>query len=40
VSGFPVNFGDRCHLFPDDQNIQKGYPTVWLYLHSELDGRP
>jgi hypothetical protein len=28
VSGFPVNFGDRCHLFPDDQNIQKGYPTV------------
>jgi hypothetical protein len=23
VGGFPVDFGGQCHLYPDDQNIQK-----------------
>jgi hypothetical protein len=28
VDGFLVDFGDQCHLFPDDENIQKGNCTV------------
>jgi hypothetical protein len=28
VVGFPLNFGGLYHLFPDDQNIQKGNHTV------------
>jgi hypothetical protein len=40
VSGFLVDFGGQCRLSPDDQNIQKGNRTIWLYLHSEREGRP
>jgi hypothetical protein len=40
VDGFSVDFGGQCRLFPDDQNVQKRNRTVWLYFHSELDGRP
>jgi hypothetical protein len=40
VRGFPVEIGDHCHLFPNDQNSQKRNRTVGFYFHSELDGRP
>jgi hypothetical protein len=28
VDGFSVDFGGQCHLFPDNQNIQKMKHTV------------
>jgi hypothetical protein len=37
VGGVSADFGGQCHLFPDDQNIQKRNHTVWLYFYSELD---
>jgi hypothetical protein len=40
VGGLSVNFSGQCRPFPDDQYIQKRNCTVWLYFHSELDGRP
>jgi hypothetical protein len=33
VGGVPVDSVGQCRLFPDDQNIQKGNRTVWLYFH-------
>jgi hypothetical protein len=33
------DFGGQCHLFPDDQDIQKWNHTVGLYFHNELDRR-
>jgi hypothetical protein len=40
VDGFSVDFGDQCHLFSDDQNIQVWNHTIWLYFHSELAEKP
>jgi hypothetical protein len=38
LDGFPVDFGDQCRLFAEDQHIQKENHTIWLYFHSQLDG--
>jgi hypothetical protein len=40
VGGYSIHFGGQCHLFPDDQNIQKVNCAARLLYHSELYGRP
>jgi hypothetical protein len=40
VGGFSLHFCGQCHLFFDDQNVQKNNCIVRLCLHSKLDGRP
>jgi hypothetical protein len=39
VDDFSVVFGGQCHLFPEDQNIQKGITLSWLHFHGELNER-
>jgi hypothetical protein len=38
VGEFPVDFGGQSHLFPDDQNIQKGNCTDSISIVNWMEG--